>query len=96
MQDRVPLKMKRYLTEPDELSNENREKFANITMKELKLHVRGMEQINEINIPHVPTKLVEHHKMPTHFTPLHTKIQTKRNALKKLPELNNISQSNGQ
>jgi hypothetical protein len=51
MHNRIPFKMKRYLTEPDESSNENKEKFANITMKELKLHVRGMEQLSEINIP---------------------------------------------
>lgn len=50
MRNRIHPKMKRYLTEPDELSNENKERFANITMKELKLHVRGMEHLNEINV----------------------------------------------
>lgn len=88
----VPKKFKRYLTEPDELAVENRKKYTNLTLKELKLQVAAMDQLSTY-APHLPSKPLE--RPPLHQHPLHHKPQQiQRNPLNRLPELLNTPQFN--
>jgi hypothetical protein len=45
--------MKRYLTEPEENATENRTRYGNLTLKELKLQVGTMERYNESVAPQI-------------------------------------------
>ena len=86
MRGKNPRKYKRYLTEPEEFPSENYAKLTNLTLKELKLQVGGMELLNDIPPPCHPPR---GDRQTGRFVPLQARIQNKRNALKKLPELIN-------
>ncbi len=86
MRAKNPRKYKRYLTEPEEFPSENYAKLTNLTLKELKLQVGGMDLLNDIPLP---SQLPRGDRQPARFVPLQARIQNKRNALKKLPELTN-------
>jgi hypothetical protein len=56
--------------------------------------VGAMDNLNDIYATCVPSKLNVSEKSINHIVPLQTKIQNKRNALKKLPELVNTPHFN--
>lgn len=90
MKGKAPRKFKRYLTEPDDFKGENRQKYGQLTLKELKLHVSNMDMdaLPSSGAPHAPLQR-PHPLPPTHNRPLH-----QRNVLKRLPELTNTPQFN--
>ena len=88
MQCRPPRKVKRYLTEPDELSGEFRNKYGNPNIKELKLQVSAIDTLSEITVPALDNSQPQPLKNMSPFMPLHSKFHLRRNPLKKLPDLN--------
>lgn len=95
MQCRPPRKIKRYMTDPDECPTEHKSKYSNMTLQELKLQVSGIDTLNEISVPTVCPTSLNQQRTPTTFMPLHPKFHLRRNPLKRLPDLNTQSSSNG-
>jgi hypothetical protein len=46
MHGRPPLKIKRYLTDPDDFSNDNKSKYNHLTLQELKLQMSAIGSLN--------------------------------------------------
>jgi hypothetical protein len=94
MQCRPPRKIKRYMTDPDECPNDNRHKYNNLTLQELKLQVSAIDTLNDITVPSVTTHHINQQKSPTSFLPLHPKFHLRRNPLKRLPDINAQNSNN--
>lgn len=94
MQCRPPRKIKRYMTDPDESPADNRYRYNNLTLQELKLQVSAIDTLNEISVPPVSTLMHNQQKTPTSFMPLHPKFHLRRNPLKRLPEINSQNSNN--
>ena len=94
MQCRPPRKIKRYLTDPDEFSADNRYKYSNLTLQELKLQVNAIDTLSDISVPAIPAHHLNNQKNSNSFGPLHSKFHLRRNPLKKLPDLNTTNPNN--
>ena len=90
---RPPRKIKRYLTEPEELPNDNKSKYNNLTLNELKFQVHAIDTLNDIHIPQMVPP-AHNQKQGNNFAPLHSKFHLRRNPLKRLPDLNTQINSN--
>ncbi len=91
MKGKAPRKFKRYLTEPEEFKGENKQKYGNLTLKELKLHVGNME-MEGLPPSCAPHNTLLHSQLPP--PPLQNRPLHHRNVLKRLPELINTPQFN--
>lgn len=85
MQMKMPHKFKRYITEPSDLIAENRYQYPqNYTLKELKIHVGGMNPCND-NFTLQSDKNTKNKQNYQGMVPLHDRIKNKRHALRRLP-----------
>lgn len=86
----APRKFKRYLTEPDELAAENRKKYSQLTLKQLKLQVAAMDHMPAY-APAPPHYHNNNHNQPQRIPLYH---QNGRTPLDRLPELLNTPHFN--
>lgn len=84
---RVPRKIKRYMTDPDEIEKQLKYKYNNLTLEEIKLQLNPFEALNEIRVPSVHNNRLNNQKTLNHIAPIQHKYHLQTNAHNKL---NNI------